>query len=320
MKYQHLLVIFLILMIFVAQTWESHKPSKKGKKGKKGKNKKGLSKKKKYFPRRLKHTFERRMDLDVMIRFAFARYSSSPVANFLTGVFQTIYLPMFRRLKQVENTRKLVKNHLNCVRSTLHPFMTSQRQGLKFVNRFMKGINASRRTFMNQKIFNYSLKKWFSSSKTVSKSNKLIRLRFRSLNKIKNIKRMRNILGKGVWLNVFNHSRYLIKFFKTAWFNSSFFTKKVLRCAIDASRGFSSFRRYFIIQYKKTKRSLCSMNPVNILVRVLRDYRLLAALRGMFKQVIFKGIRLNKIHHINWTRIGRSVLVAYLNLLNECPI
>ena len=330
MKYQHLFAIFLITMLLVSDSLEHQKPksSKKAERKKDSKGKKvdksvknsKIAKKKKFYAKKIKNTIKKRIDLDVMIRFAFARYSSNAVAELVTGILQSIYIPMYRKLKNVANSRKLVKKHIECIDGTLRPFFDSQKQSVKFVNSFIKGIKVSNKTFMDNKIFKFTLKRWFSSNKTVKISDRLISMKHKRLSPIKKISKMRNILGRGTWMNVLSYMKFLIKFFRTAWFNSSFFARKVLKCAIHASSGFSSFRRYFIVKYKMTKRVLCNMNPINALVRVLRDYRLTSALDNLFKNIAFKGIKLNKIHHVNWTRIGRSTLIAYQSFASSCPL
>lgn len=317
MKYQQLFLIFLFALILVSDSFELRKPSKKS--GRKGHHRSKLTRKKRFYPKKIKNTFRRIANLDVFIRFSFARYSSNSVAQFATGMLQAIYLPLFRRLRHSPNSKELVIRHTKCVDSVLRPFMTTKKQSLKFARTFLRKIGSSRKSFMNSKIFNYALKKWIAGNKAAKISNKLIAFRYRKIKKgVKNMK-IRNILGPGVWLNVLYHSRYLVYLLKRAWFNSYFVTKKVMRCGIYASQSFSSYRRYFIIKYKQTKRVLCNINPLVFIVRLLRRFKLLAAMKVLFNEIAFKGIKMNKIHHLHWSRLARSMSLAYFNLLNECP-
>ena len=255
-----------------------------------------------------------------MIRFSFARYSSNAVAEFASGILQSIYMPMYRKLRRTKNSKKLVKKHIQCVDSTLRPFFDSQKQSVKFVNRYLKGSSVRSNTFMDKKIFGFALKKWSSSNKIVKIGDELLSMKYKRLSATKKIHNMRRILGRGVWMNVLSYGKFIVKFFRNVWFNSSFITRKVLKCGINASSGFSSLRRYFIIKYKKTKRILCNINPINGLVRVLRNFKLKNALDNIFKNIAFKGIKMGKIHHVNWSRIGRNTYTAYQGLLNECPL
>jgi len=305
-------------MILVSDSLELMKSSKKSGK-KKWKKRSKLAKKRRFFPKKIRNTFRKIVNLDVFIRFSFARYSSNSVAQFATGLLQAIYLPLFRRLKQSPNSKNLVMRHAKCVDSLLRPFMTTKAQSIKFANRFFHNIGSSNKSLMNGKIFNYSLKRWIAGNKATKISNKLITFKYTKMNRdIKNMK-IRNLLGKGVWINVMDHARYLVYLLKKSWFNSWFITKKVMRCGIYASQTFSAYRRYFIIKYKQTKRVLCNISPIAFIVRSLRQFKLLNAIRLLFNEIAFKGIKMNRIHHLHWSRLGRSLHLAYFGFLNECP-
>ena len=316
-------------MLFVSDSLEYQKTKSSKKENKKldSKNKKDekstknskSTKKTKSSRRRRKNSFRRRVDLDVLLRFSFAKYSSNAVAEFVTGILQSIYIPMYKRLKRLSNSKKLIKNHIKCIKSSLLPVFKSPKQSVKFVNSFIKGIRVSSRVFLDKKIFKFSLKTWISSNKVVKVGDKLLKMKYKRLGSVKKIGYMRRVLGRGTWLNVLGYLKFVTKFFRTVWFNSSYITKKVLKCGMQASSRFRSLRKYFIVKYKKTKRVLCNMNPINALVRILRDFMLHSSLDVLFKNIAFKGIKMNKIHQVNWTRIGRSTFIAYQSFLNECP-
>jgi len=304
-------------MILVSDSFEHMKPSKKS--SKKGKRRSKLAKKRRFYPKKMRNTFRKIVNLEVFIRFSFARYSSNSVAQFATGLLQAIYLPLFRRLKQTPNSKNLVMRHARCVDSLLRPFMTTKAQSIKFADRFFHKIRSSNKSFMNAKIFNYSLKRWIASNRAIKISNKLITFKYRRMNRAIRTKGLRNLLGKGVWLNVMNHARYLVSLLRKSWFNSWFITKKVMKCGIYASQTFSSYRRYFIIKYKQTQRVLCNISPIVFIFRMLRQFKLLNSVRLLFNEIAFKGIKMNRIHHLHWSRLGRSLYLAYFGFLNECP-
>jgi len=230
-----------------------------------------------------------------------------------------MYVKLFPKVKRLKNSKNLIKEHIKCVKSNLYPLISSQKKSFKFVHRLFDKLHVSKRDFLNAKIFNYTLKKWLKSGKTVKIANNLNKLKFKIPKRTKKNDLLRKILGKGVWLNVLNHSRTLIKTYRRIYFTSSYILKKILKCGIDVGRKHAVVKRFFKLKYKGFKPVLCNINSINLLARMLRNYKLLKSLRVVFKQSLVKAIKQRKMHHVNFRRLGKAVYRAYYLLNSQCP-
>lgn len=188
MKYY--LGILLIIMLFVNTLNVELKGIKKTSKAKRGNIVKGRSKTKskkqmkkakskkqmkkiKSYPKKKKeshNSFGSQVDLNVLIRFKFAKYGSNVLAGFVSGVLVAFYNNQYEILSKQEDSQIVVNNHINCIQKELNSIFGNEQVETTFENKFIFGGLYP----MNKQLKNYFV--FTHQYKMLSRKNHLTRI------------------------------------------------------------------------------------------------------------------------------------------------
>jgi hypothetical protein len=155
MKYNLCLRVFLIILIISISLCVGIKKPK-SKKGKGKKNAGGFRKPGELYQKsKVYHdAFESSLDLDVLIRFRFAKYNTNILANFVKGIVSAFYRSQYFFLKKHERSNYVLNKHITCIKKDLLPFFGNNQIVRAFENKFLfGGIYPFKKQMKNYSIF-----------------------------------------------------------------------------------------------------------------------------------------------------------------------
>jgi hypothetical protein len=155
MKYNFCLRVFLIILIItISFCVEIKKP-----KSKKGKNKKNAGgfriPGELYQKTKVYHdAFASSLDLDVLIRFRFAKFNTNIIANFIKGIVSAFYRSQYFFLKKQEKSNFVLNRHISCIKRDLIPFFSNNHFVRTFEDKFLfGGLYPFKKQMKNYSIF-----------------------------------------------------------------------------------------------------------------------------------------------------------------------
>ncbi|MFM7858250.1 MAG: hypothetical protein ACKO96_41625 [Flammeovirgaceae bacterium] len=131
-------------------------------------------------------------------------------------------------------------------------------------------------------------------------------------------KTAKKIIGKNA-KQILAHAKFITYAYRKIWFYTSFFTKRIITCGINAAYSSKTIQRVFLHYYRRNQRIACPYKYIDVLALMFEKYSVRNSFRIIFKDLLVKGIKKKLIHKLRWYKIGQAVFSAHQVLEKLCP-
>jgi hypothetical protein len=220
-------------------------------------------------------------------------------------------LSIIRRLKRVTGT--FVKNRIYREQQKRIVRLYRRRFRVKGAAKKIIRLNRlSRRKFIKKQ--KKATKKSFAAFKLKSFKKRISKWK----KSTKANKKVDKIIGKHS-LRLIAHAKFMTYAFRKIWFYSSFFTKKVLSCAVSASSKHRTIQKAYISVLKRNNQVACPYNYVDVLTMMLKHYSVRNAFNSLFYKLLVRGVKTKLLYKVRWFRVGQALFNAHSVLETLCP-
>ena len=234
MKYNSWLGIFIITLILslnICSDLTKPNRSKNIKRSKSIRKQKNIKKYPKKLPKLTLNAIESPVDLDVLLRFKFAKYGSNVLANFVSGILSAFYNRLFQVIQKQENSQYIVDKHIKCVQKQLHSIFNNNDIIRTFENKFIfGGLYPMKKNVKNYFVFTHQYK-------VLRRKNKVMRI----------MRKLKNLTGTFQRIKRFNSKKHKM---------NSLFRKNVKRTNKNKRKYWKNSRK----SKKDSKKSRKSRN------------------------------------------------------------